>query len=135
VAFLTWDTSYSVSVKSFDAAHQKLFSLINELHSAMKSGKGRTIIAATLGELEKYTHTHFVAEEAQMERAGYPGLNHHRGEHRTFIAKVKEFKEHVEAGELSESVEVMTFLTSWLKNHIMETDKKYSAHLNSRGIN
>ncbi len=101
----------------------------------MQSGKGRTIIAATLAELEKYTQTHFVAEEAQMERAGYPGLNLHRGEHRTFIAKIKEFKDHVEAGELSESVAVLTFLTSWLKNHIMQTDKEYSAHLNARGIN
>jgi hemerythrin len=135
VAFLTWDTSYSVGVKTFDAAHQKLFSLINELHSAMQSGKGRTIIADTLCELEKYTQTHFVAEEAQLERAGYPGLIQHRAEHRTFIAKIKEFKDNVEAGELSESVAVLAFLTTWLKNHIMQTDKKYSVHLNSRGIN
>ncbi len=135
MALITWDPSYSVKVKSSDEAHQKLFSLINELHNAMQSGRGRAIIAATVRELEKYTETHFVAEEALMQRALFPGLNEHRAEHKLFVAKVKQFKDHVEAGEVGESVAVLNFLTSWLKNHIMQTDKKYSAHLNSHGIN
>jgi hemerythrin-like metal-binding protein len=66
---VTWDKSYRVNVECCDAEHRKLFSLINALHEAMMSGKSRAIIAGTVHELEKYTQTHFLAEEALMQRA------------------------------------------------------------------
>jgi hemerythrin len=55
LALVTWDTSYSVSVKSCDAEHQKLFDLINQLHEAMQLGQGSTIVVPVVHELEKYT--------------------------------------------------------------------------------
>jgi hemerythrin-like metal-binding protein len=51
-------------VESLDAEHRKLFYLINTLHEAMKSGQSRTVIAGILHELERYTQTHFLVEEA-----------------------------------------------------------------------
>jgi hemerythrin-like metal-binding protein len=135
VAFLTWDASYSVNVKTCDAQHQKLFSLVNTLHEAMKSGQGRSVIADTVRELERYTQTHFLAEEAMMERSQYPKLNQHRLEHQKFIAQVQQFRDDLEAGGKCDSVAVMKFVKDWLANHIMQTDKMYSGHLNSHGIN
>src|SRR5271157_2886782 len=41
MALVTWDQSYSVSVKKLDEQHQKLFSLLNTLHEAMRQGKGQ----------------------------------------------------------------------------------------------
>jgi hemerythrin len=135
LALVTWDTSYSVSVKSCDAAHQKLFDLINALHEAMKLGKGRTIIADIVRELDAYTHTHFQAEEALMERAQYAALSPHRLEHKKFIAQVKQFRDELEAGSKGDPIGVLSLLKDWLSNHIKQTDKKYSETLNSRGIN
>ena len=40
MALLTWTTEYSVAVEAIDKQHQKLFAMLNELHDAMKSGKG-----------------------------------------------------------------------------------------------
>ena len=110
MALVTWDASYSVNVKSCDAEHQKLFDLINALHEAMSVGKGRTIITGVVRELEKYTQTHFLAEEALMQRAQYPTLNDHRLEHQKFVAQVKQFREDLEAGGVGDSIAVLLFL-------------------------
>jgi hemerythrin len=132
---VTWDKSYSVNVGTCDAEHRKLFSLINALHEAMKSGRSRTIIAGTVYELEKYTQTHFLAEEALMQRAQYPNLPEHRLEHQKFVAQVKQFRQDLQAGGKCDPNAVVMFVKDWLAKHIMQTDKMYSGHLNSHGIN
>ena len=134
MALVTWDTSYSVKVKSCDAEHQKLFDLINQLHEAMKLRMGQTIVAETVNELEKYTQTHFRAEEALMQRAQYPKLDEHRFQHQKFVTQVKQFKNDLDAGNLGSSIAVLTFLKDWLAEHIKQTDKMYSEHLNSHGV-
>ena len=135
MSLVTWDTSYSVNVKSCDEEHQKLFALINDLHTAMKSGKGRTILGDIVRELEKYTRTHFLAEEALLQRAQYPKLNEHRAQHGEFVARVQQFRNDVEIGVGGDSVAVLTFLRDWLAKHIKQTDKMYSTHLNAHGVN
>ena len=88
MALLTWNASYSVNVKSCDAEHQKLFSLINKLHDAMKAGQGRMVLGDIVRELGEYTQIHFSAEEALMQHAQYEKLQDHRLQHRLFIEQV-----------------------------------------------
>ena len=135
MALVTWDQSYSVKVKRCDDQHQKLFDLINALHDAMKTGQGRKIISDTVRELESYTKTHFSAEEALLQRAGYPKLAEHRAEHQKFVAEVKKFKESLDSTGAEAPISVLSFLKDWLANHIKQTDKMYSDHLNAHGIN
>lgn len=47
MAFLDWQTSFSVNVKEIDDQHQYLVSLINNLHAAMRTGQDKD----TLGKL------------------------------------------------------------------------------------
>jgi hemerythrin len=108
---------------------------MNALHDAMKSGQGRSVIAGTVVELEKYTHTHFLAEEELMQRTQYPKLAEHKIEHQKFVAKVLKFRQDLETGGKIDSIAVLTFLKDWLANHIKQTDKGYSEHLNSHGVN
>ena len=88
MALVTWDASYSVNVKRFDAAHQKLFYLINALHEAIKAGQGRALIAGIVHELERYTETHFLAEEALLQFAQCPKLDDHRLQRQKFVAQI-----------------------------------------------
>jgi len=78
MALVTWDQSYSVSVKKLDEQHQKLFSLLNILHEAMRQGKGQAVVEDTLRELATYTVTHFRAEEELLRKPTFRDLPHTR---------------------------------------------------------
>ncbi|MGO9480190.1 MAG: hypothetical protein ACLP05_00220 [Candidatus Kryptoniota bacterium] len=50
------------------------------------------------------------------------------------MKQVSVVKGEYEKGNMSITVEVMTFLKSWLNNHILNADKKYTAFLNAKGV-
>jgi len=134
MALVTWDQSYGVSVSRLDEQHQKLFSLINSLHEAMRQGKGQEVVQDTVRELAAYTATHFRAEEELLRKAGYPGLVAHEAEHQKYVAKVNQFAEDLKAGRNASSISVLGFLKDWLAEHILRTDRSSSAYLNAQGV-
>jgi len=134
MALVTWDQSYSVSVSRLDEQHQKLFSLINSLHEAMRQGKGQELVQDIVHELATYTVTHFRAEEELLRKANYPGLVAHQAEHQKYVAKVNQFAEDLKAGRNASSIAVLGFLKDWLAEHIKRTDGSYAAHLNAHGV-
>jgi hemerythrin-like metal-binding protein len=133
MALIAWDQSFSVKVEQCDEDHKRLFAVINKLHDAMVTGKGSQIISQILKELEDYTKFHFSREESLLEKTNYPALAPHRAQHREFENKVEHFKQELEAGK-TQSVNVANFLKDWLTNHIKQTDRQYSDHLNAEGV-
>lgn len=132
--YIQWDEKFSVNIRQFDAQHQRLFELVNNLHRGMKEGNKRDALQATLDGLIAYTITHFGAEEQMMLKHGYPGFDTHHKEHDDLLSQVREFKVNFDAGKSMLTVEVMGFLVNWLTHHIAGTDKKYSAYLNGKGV-
>jgi len=70
---ITWNDSLTISFEEIDTQHRRWIELINELHEAMRLGKGRQVMARVLAEMLEYTRTHFAAEERIMEDRSYPG--------------------------------------------------------------
>jgi hemerythrin len=134
MGLIKWDDSLSVNVAKIDQQHQKLVLMINELHDAMKQGKGKEVLGKIVNGLISYTATHFKTEEDYFNQFGYPETDSHKKEHIAFVQKVSEFKDGFEKGKLSLSIEVMNFLSDWLQNHIKGTDKKYSQFFNGKGL-
>jgi hemerythrin len=130
----TWNDSYSVHVYQFDAQHKKLFSIINELADAMRVGKGDDVIRDVVSQLAVYTRTHFLQEEVAMRQTGYPELVSHQAQHNKLMTDVEQYKKNLDEGRRPNSVAVLNFLRKWLVDHIQKTDKKYSAHLNTHGV-
>jgi hemerythrin len=129
-----WNDSYSVKVGAMDTQHRKLFDIIRELYSAMRSGHGKDVTGKVLTRLIDYTVQHFAAEEKLMEKNGYPVLAAHQAEHRALTDKVVAFKKSFDTGSALITLELMTFLQNWLTNHIQTVDKKYGDFLNSKGV-
>jgi len=129
-----WKESYSVKVMALDNQHKKLFDLINELHTAMSSGRGKDVAGQVLRRLTDYTVSHFRAEEALMEKYNFPGLASHRAEHKALTDKVLAFKKDFEAGTGVVTPQLMTFLQRWIKDHIQGVDQRYSDFLNANGV-
>lgn len=78
--------------------HKKLFSLINDLHDAMISGKrARDPEGCPPASRLHQISFHFAAEEALLEKTGYPALGPHRVQHKEFVRKVEHFENEVKS--------------------------------------
>jgi len=134
MALITWNNDLSVNINEFDEEHKKLISMINDLHSAMGSGKGKETIGSVLSRLVDYTKTHFAAEEKLMLKHRYPGYVSHKALHDDLTKQVVDLQKKLQEGKVLVTVQVMNFLRDWLSNHIQNTDKKYGPFFIGKGI-
>ena len=131
--FFTWTSNMSVGVKAADDDHKRLIDLLNKLYEGMKSGQGREVVGKVLDELVSYTKYHFAREEEFFAKTGYPA-DDHKKEHKDLVEQAVKLQSRYKKGETVLSVETLDFLKNWLNGHILGTDKKYTAHLNAKGI-
>jgi len=134
VSIIVWKTEYSVGVAELDNDHRKLISMINQLHLAMHNDRGQTVIKTIISDMLNYIKLHFSKEEAYMRQAGYLGLLAHLREHEGFVRKAQELKQRSESGEFVLSLEVVQYLSDWLKGHILEADMRYVETFKQKGF-
>jgi hemerythrin len=126
---LEWNDTFSVGVDFFDGQHKRLVGLLNDLHDAMRVGKGAEVMGRVFQSLVDYTVHHFADEESAMEQYGFSGLEAHRREHEQLTRQVLDYKTKFETKQVLISIELLDFLKGWLTHHIMETDKLYGPTL------
>lgn len=131
---ITWKDEYSVGVAEIDKHHKKLISMINELYFAMNNDRGQKLVTTIIADMVAYAQMHFAREEEYMRQAEYLGLLQHFREHENFVKKAQELKQRSEEGEFVLSLEVIRFLSDWLKQHILQTDMKYVPTFKEKGI-
>lgn len=134
MSLITWTDEFSVGVFEIDNQHKGLVKLINKLYDAMTYGQANKILREIIQELVKYTQIHFATEEKYFEKFDYEESDDHIQEHQKFIEAVAKFKEGFEAGNIVLSVDIFKFLKNWLTNHILGSDKKFTACFNNNGL-
>ena len=134
MALLEWKEEYSVNVVQIDEQHRKLFRIINELEEAMSQGKGSQTLDRIFESLIDYTRYHFKFEIDILRSNGYPEAEEHERKHEAMTGQVERLKEEFEQGNAGITIKTRSFLSDWLTKHIQGTDKKYSQHLNDRGV-
>ncbi len=134
MAYMEWDSSLETGIPTIDQQHKRLVALVNELHDAMKSGKGRTIVGDTLKSLAGYTDYHFNTEERAFDSYGYPDAQAHKAQHSQLIRKVGELMIEYAKGEMTITMDTLQFLTDWVKTHIRQQDKAYVPFLAGKDL-
>lgn len=132
--YAEWTKNLETKIDFVDRDHAHLFDLVNQLYEAMTSGKGKDVTAGILKELVDYSNSHFLKEEAMLEKRGFPGLSSHKVLHAKFVEKVNEVKVRHEQGALLLNVELLKFLKTWLNDHIAIEDKTYVVYLDSQHV-
>lgn len=134
MAYLHWNPTFSVGVEQFDRHHQALVDMVNQLHDAMRAGKGQQELSAILDRLANYTLTHFASEEKLMTQYHFPGLASHKAAHDELARQVTLIQEKYKTSSLGLSIQVMNFLKDWLTNHILGEDMGYKDFFNQHNI-
>ena len=60
-----------------------------------------------------------------MKMCTYPYIDKHKLEHQEAIKKVNKLVLEYERGKQDVIIEMLKFLSAWLQEHILETDRKY----------
>ncbi len=131
MTLLTWDQTYSVKVDKMDEQHQKLFGMINEFYEKIGSQSQKELIMELIAGMKDYTIYHFTDEEHLMAQHNYPFLEQHKKEHRDFVDKVSEVEKKLREGKMVISLEITNFLKDWIRNHIFNSDQRYTEYVNS----
>jgi hemerythrin-like metal-binding protein len=132
--FFKWSPDYSVNIKAIDDQHQDLVNILNRLFVAVSKREGEKAIAGILDALMSYTQTHFALEERLMRLAKYKDIEPHMEEHKKLLEQLDRLcKKHL-IEEKAIYFEMLSFLKTWLKEHIQGVDTKYSAALHQAGF-
>ena len=124
-----WKEEYALGIDEIDGQHRRLIEIANEVYTVLNDqwrlDKYNQILKV-LDELKAYTVYHFQSEEAYMERIGYKKRFSHAMQHKAFVEKLKA----VDLSEVDEAQEkylreLLGFITDWVVNHIMTTDRLY----------
>ena len=129
MALITWDNSLATGHPKIDEQHQALIQAFNNLHGAMKQGRGRQELGATLTFLKDYTVSHFKMEEELMAGKAYPDAARHKQIHEELLKEVGDLVARFDAGTATLTMPVMDFLEDWLTKHIQGEDVKLAAYL------
>ncbi len=131
---INWSDELSVGISEIDQQHQKLIKMINDLADAMRQRQGKEAVDPILKGLLDYTVTHFKNEENYFAKFNYSETDSHKKEHAVFISKIAEFKKDFENNKIGLTTNILNYLSDWLKNHIMGTDKKYTQLFHDNGL-
>ena len=136
IKLFEWKEKYSVGVEKFDDQHKELLRIGRDLVSAFEGTEEGIdqydLILDLLNEMQEYTVYHFESEEKAMKEADYPELEKHKKIHQKFVNKLKEIDtDKIDKNQQEFSMELLNFLATWIEEHILGEDQKYTPYMNN----
>jgi len=132
MGLITWNKTLETGHPKIDEQHKALVDAFNNLHQAMKQGKGKEVLGKTLDFLKDYTVQHFKMEESLMDASHYPGAAKHKTFHKDLVVKVADLVDKFHNGQAMLTMQVMDFLEGWLVEHIQGEDQRLAEFLRSK---
>jgi hemerythrin len=128
---VSWNPRLAIGEPTIDAQHQELFSRVDALLLAMRTGEGRAQLEQMFTFLQRYVLEHFQAEEELMVETAYPHLAEHREAHEVFIVRLVGIEEQLrrEGPCSSQVMNASALLCEWLREHVAEQDVELGRHL------
>lgn len=130
---MEWKDEYAIGVKEIDNQHRELVAMVTRLENALSTNKEKQEIGNMLKFLVDYTKKHFTAEEEIMTVSGFSDHNRHKELHKNLIKEVMDVLLGLKKGRAIEPEKLISFLSDWLVNHIIDEDKKIGEHIAQKG--
>ncbi|MBN2093913.1 MAG: hemerythrin family protein [Candidatus Zambryskibacteria bacterium] len=133
-----WIEKYSVGIKEIDKQHQHYFEIVNKIIKMTgQSSISAEEITLKIKELNDYAIYHFTTEEKLFKEYDYNEAIEHNAQHRIYEDKMDEFINQISqenADNKKVATKIASFAGSWLLNHIMNMDQKYSGFMRKHGV-
>jgi len=131
---IVWNDKLVIGIDKIDEQHQILVNLFNEANIKLTTNNNAKFLEEITRNLLSYALYHFETEEVLMRQYDYieesvEEADAHIREHRSFSAKVVAVRNEIKTGVLISREDLLSFLNSWLINHILNTDKVLAAFL------
>lgn len=124
---IQWEPKYSVNVEELDVQHRSLFDILNHVVDNYESATNDLL--PVIDDLVKYLSYHFHQELMVMKNASYPNFFSHSQEHQKFTEQILEFIKSYKTGNTKLTSEMLSFLSSWIRDHTLKVDKQYGDYL------
>lgn len=134
MAIIKWNDRYRVNIVSIDEQHRGFIEMVNKLKRFLSRNEEYSAIKSILAEMKEYAKNHFDLEEKYMIDTNFPLYGEHKKEHEFFKSQIDRFQKYYYAGRAHLTAQMLTFLSSWLKDHLLGTDRKYIEHFRKAGI-
>jgi len=123
---MVWSKDLETGNTTVDGQHKDIFSLVNKVLEANTSLDRKDRTETAMNFLADYAVRHFASEEELMTASMYPQYNQHKQQHDDFVKEVIDFMGlyHKEGDTISVSETINNFVITWLKEHIMGSDKE-----------
>ena len=119
---------YLTGIEMIDNEHRVLFEIAEEIHQLCHNEyipDKFDHITNLIQRLRDYTVMHFEHEEAYMENIQYKRMFTQRIQHDNFKRKLDTMDLEIIDDDQEQAIEdLLKFVTDWLVEHIMETDKR-----------
>lgn len=122
---IIWSDDLLIGDEKVDSQHKYLIELIANIPESTSRRDD-----ALLSEALQYAAKHFSDEEAYMARIKYPDFNAHRKKHKKLRRVLLAYKKAYDNGE-KDLYSLKQFMLRWVRDHIMDVDKKIGEYARS----
>lgn len=122
---IAWTNNFNIGNSIIDDQHKELIEIINDMIESITKGDITKKFAGLLSRMTDYSIRHFTSEEQFMSEISYPDIENHQKLHKEYVLKTAIFNSQYLTPTPPDSNEVVSFLTSWWTNHIIQVDIDY----------
>lgn len=131
---IQWNSEFETGVAEIDLQHRVLIGRFNEANATLHDHSGLDVWEHFTYDLLSYALYHFSTEEKQAADFGFDREESadalaHREQHRSFSAHITSMREQLHAGARPSRKQFLGFLSTWLVEHILHTDKRLGAFI------
>ncbi|MFC1673313.1 bacteriohemerythrin [Pseudomonadota bacterium] len=120
-----WSADLLIGIEDIDQEHQGLIACLGDLVAACDADESAEVQGKLLEQLRQRTREHFVHEEDEMSKLGYPEFEAHQAIHGELISELDDIVEaFADTGSQGLSAETLQYLEDWLSQHIVMEDRK-----------
>ena len=137
VQTFTWRPDFATGVAIIDDQHRVLINMLNEANTKLNDRSPIADFSKIVQGLLSYAGYHFQTEDGLMNQHGYvtdcaEDAAQHKAQHTAFAEKVVAVQASLAAGQRIPKADLVDFLTQWLADHILNTDRKLGKFICSR---